>query len=121
MGLGVSNGHHTTEQTTDMTETQEVTAMSPTEALLAEITRLKAENAAMLATIGKSNKKLSCKVSEKGAVSVYGLQRFPITLYKDQWKRLDKEFDIVTKFIAENEGKVDEHGRPVLSVKPEKV
>lgn len=35
-----------------------------------------------------SQRKLSCKVSEKGAISVYGLGRFPVTLYSEQWERL---------------------------------
>ena len=51
---------------------------------------------------------LSCKVSRKGAISVYGLQQMPVTLYAEQWERLldgapDTHF--VLKFIRENEGK----------------
>lgn len=69
--------------------------------LQAELERLKAENAALKA---RGSKGASMKVSEKGAVSVYGLGRFPVTLYQEQWlKLLDLGEDIRT-FIRENEG-----------------
>jgi hypothetical protein len=42
------------------------------------------------------------KVSEKGAVSVYGLGRFPVTLYKEQWEKLLSMADEIKAFIAEN-------------------
>jgi hypothetical protein len=49
---------------------------------------------------------LYCKVSEKGAVSVYGLQRMPVTLYMEQWERLLTFGDEVRSFIKDNEGKL---------------
>jgi hypothetical protein len=49
---------------------------------------------------------LYCKVSEKGAVSVYGLQRMPVTLYMEQWQRLLDYGEEVRKFIKENESKL---------------
>ena len=53
---------------------------------------------------------MSIRVSEKGGVSVYGLGRFPVTLYKEQWvKLLDMAEDIRT-FIAQNEGKLKTKG-----------
>lgn len=55
------------------------------EDLHAEIDRLRAENESLKK--GK-RKQISMKVSEKGALSVYGLGRFPVTLYKEQWLRL---------------------------------
>jgi len=72
--------------------------------LKAEIERLKAENEAL------KNKKggrgtLTMKVSEKGALSVYGMGRFPVTLYKEQWLKLLSIAEEIKKFIAEN----DEH------------
>lgn len=45
---------------------------------------------------------LRCKVSEKGAVSVYGLQRMPVTLYGEQWKRLIAFAPEITKFVEQN-------------------
>ncbi len=45
---------------------------------------------------------LSCKVSSKGAVSVYGLQRFPVTLYRSQWLRLLDFADEIRTFIEAN-------------------
>lgn len=49
---------------------------------------------------------LSFKVSEKGAVSVYGLGRFPVTLYQEQWVRLLGVTEDLKKFIAENSSKL---------------
>jgi hypothetical protein len=49
---------------------------------------------------------LTCKVSEKGAVSVYGLGRFPVTLYREQWERLLAASDEIRKFIGENQDKL---------------
>ena len=46
------------------------------------------------------------KVSEKGALSVYGMGRFPVTLYKEQWLRLLQMSDDIRAFIAANEGKL---------------
>jgi hypothetical protein len=69
----------------------------------AELERLKAENERLK---GQSRRGVSLKVSEKGGVSVYGLGRFPVTLYKEQWtKLLDMGEDIRT-FIRENEDKL---------------
>ena len=61
-----------------------------------ELTRLRAEVAALKA---EKTRPLSFKVSEKGAVSVYGLQRFPVTLYAEQWTRLLDEGDKIRAFI----------------------
>ncbi len=49
---------------------------------------------------------LYCKVSEKGAVSVYGLQRMPVTLYVEQWTRLLEYADELKKFIQENDSRL---------------
>ncbi len=65
-----------------------------------ELERLRAENEALKR---RSAKGLSIKVSEKGAVSVYGLGRFPVTLYQEQWIRLLEMADEVRAFIKENE------------------
>ncbi len=68
---------------------------SAREALEAQIKALSAENAELMA---KQRKVFEMKVSEKGAVSVYGLGRFPVTLYKDQW--LDVIFANSAEIIA---------------------
>ena len=66
----------------------------------AELERLRAENERLKK---RSSKGVTMKVSEKGGLSVYGLGRFPVTLYKEQWVRLlDMNEDIRT-FIRENE------------------
>jgi hypothetical protein len=49
---------------------------------------------------------LYCKVSEKGAISVYGLQRMPVTLYMEQWERLLDYAEEVKSFIKQNEAKL---------------
>ena len=71
--------------------------------LQAELARLKAENAALKQGAARG---MSLKVSEKGGLSVYGLGRFPVTLYKEQWlKLLDMSADI-RAFIAANEAQL---------------
>jgi hypothetical protein len=68
--------------------------------LKAELAALRAENDKLKATIvGKAGK---MKVTEKGGVSLYGMGRFPVTLYRDQWIRLLDASDDVRKFLADN-------------------
>jgi len=64
--------------------------------LQAELERLRAENE-RLKKSGSS--KLAMKVSEKGALSVYGMGRFPVTLYKEQWLRLLAMAEDIKAFI----------------------
>ncbi len=66
----------------------------------AELERLRAENEALKA---KATKERRLKVSEKGGVSIYGIRRFPITFYADEWDILLGMEDEIRKFIAENE------------------
>lgn len=73
------------------------------EDLQAELARLKAENEALKQ---KRNVAVSMKVSEKGAVSVYGLGRFPVTLYQEQWQKLLAMADDIKTFIEENRDKL---------------
>ena len=73
------------------------------EDLKAELERLRNENASLKKGAATG---IRMKVSEKGAVSVYGMGRFPVTLYKEQWlKLLDMSSDI-RNFIAENEARL---------------
>jgi hypothetical protein len=65
-----------------------------------ELERLRAENARLKKTASKG---VSLKVSEKGGVSVYGLGRFPVTLYKEQWAKLLDMADDIRAFIRDNE------------------
>lgn len=71
--------------------------------LKAELERLKAENESLK---NRGAKGISIKVSEKGAVSVYGLGRFPVTLYQEQWVKLLDMGDDIRNFIKENQGKL---------------
>lgn len=70
------------------------------EDLQAEVERLKKENEEL-----KQNRRgaaVSMKVSPKGALSVYGLGRFPVTLYKEQWEKLLGQSEDIKAFITEN-------------------
>ena len=49
---------------------------------------------------------LYCKVSEKGAISVYGLQRMPVTLYVEQWERLLAFGDEIKEFLKDHDGEL---------------
>ena len=73
------------------------------DALQAELERLKAENAALKA---QATRGISIKVSEKGGVSVYGLGRFPVTLYKEQWTRLLDMADDIRAFLKAHDAEL---------------
>lgn len=68
-----------------------------------ELERLRAENEALKRGQQRGT---TMKVSEKGGVSVYGLGRFPVTLYKEQWVRLLDMADEIRAFIRDNEARL---------------
>lgn len=73
--------------------------------MLAMIAKLQEQNAALVVAAQQPAKKITLKVSEKGGLSLYGLGRFPVTLYRSQWERLLAP-DTVTQinaFIAAND------------------
>ena len=65
-----------------------------------ELQRLREENERLKAR--RSTVEITLKVSEKGGVSVYGLGRFPVTLYQEQWEKLLGHVEQIRAFIAEN-------------------
>ena len=69
----------------------------------AELERLRTENAKLKSMDSAG---LSLKVSEKGAVSLYGMGRFPVTLYKEQWLRILASAPEIEAFIREIDGKL---------------
>ena len=75
--------------------------------LRAEIERLRAENESL-----KSQRvsRATLKVSDKGGVSVYGLGRFPVTLYKEQWAKLLDMADEIRGFIRDHDGELKAKG-----------
>jgi hypothetical protein len=77
--------------------------MATDEELKAEVERLRAENEKLKS---QSTRGVSLKVSEKGGVSVYGLGRFPVTLYKEQWSKLLNMADDIRAFIRDNESRL---------------
>ena len=64
-----------------------------------ELERLRAENERLKKAQSRGG---SIRVSEKGGVSIYGLGRFPVTLYKEQWLRLLDMADDIRQFIRDN-------------------
>lgn len=70
-----------------------------------ELERLKAENEQLKAK-KKASSELSFKVSQKGALSVYGLGRFPVTLYKEQWERLLAKVEELQNFMKDHESEL---------------
>ena len=73
--------------------------------LLAQLEQLKAENAKLKEA---QTSRISFEVSEKGALSLYGMGRFPVTLYKSQWERLIQVVPQILKFIEDNKDKLAE-------------
>jgi len=73
------------------------------EDLKAQLEQLKAENERLKSQRGRS---VSLKVSEKGGVSVYGLGRFPVTLYKEQWTKLLAMAEEIRGFIKEHDAEL---------------
>lgn len=67
--------------------------------LQAEIARLRAENEALRAARTRT---ITCKVSDKGALSIYGLGRFPITLYLSQFDKLVTSWELIAKFVEDH-------------------
>jgi len=74
--------------------------MAQEEDLKAEIERLRAENEALKKP---ARGQMSLRVSEKGALSVYGLGRFPVTLYREQWEKLLAMASEIRDFIEKND------------------
>jgi hypothetical protein len=73
----------------------------------AELARLRAENERLRRTQSRG---ITLKVSEKGGVSVYGLGRFPVTLYKEQWTKLLDMADEIRAFITDNDARLKTKG-----------
>lgn len=73
--------------------------------MMAEIEKLKAQNAALQAKV-QSPPKLTLKISEKGAISLYGMGRFPVSLYAEQWTTVLGMGDEIKAFIEANRAKL---------------
>ena len=73
------------------------------ESIEAKLARLEAENQALKQQVERKPGELRLKVSEKGGLSIYGLGRFPVTLYKEQWTRLLDQADEIREFLKAND------------------
>jgi hypothetical protein len=73
------------------------------EDMKAELDRLRQENAALKQGASKG---VSMKVSEKGGLSIYGLGRFPVTLYKEQWTKLLDMSDAIRQFLKDHDAEL---------------
>jgi hypothetical protein len=73
------------------------------EDLKAELARLQAENKSLKESSARG---ISLKVSQKGAVSLYGMGRFPVTLYKEQWLKILEMSDVIRNFVKENDAQL---------------
>lgn len=73
------------------------------------------ENARLLAELEALKKaqaaKFKLKVSEKGALSVYGLQRFPVSLYREQWEAILENAEVIRDFIEANSDRLKTKGQ----------
>ena len=95
------------QQAADISEYSEYNEELMSEDIKQELERLRAENEALKKVSAKG---LSMKVSEKGALSVYGLGRFPVTLYKEQWNRLLDTTEDIRAFIKANDSALKTKG-----------
>ena len=97
-------------------------ANNDTAATMARIAELEAMQAELKALKAKVKNTPRLKVSAKGAISVYGLQRMPVTLYAGQWERIMElvESGIFADFIAQNESTLTrkDEAKPVPTVQP---
>jgi len=69
------------------------------EEMQAELARLRAENESLKATRSRETR---LQVSQKGAVSLYGIRRFPITFYADEWDTVLGMTDEIRSFISQH-------------------
>jgi hypothetical protein len=81
--------------------------------LEAMIAKLQAENKALK----ERGTHFTCKVSQKGAVSVYGLGRWPVTLYRSQMERFLENAELIRKFMAEHKSELKD--KPAKADEPE--
>jgi len=101
VGIVLPNRHGARISSVPLRGVLSLNLMATEEELKAEIARFRAENQALQRP---ARGQMSLKVSEKGALSVYGLGRFPVTLYREQWEKLLGMADEIRAFIQENDG-----------------
>jgi hypothetical protein len=87
-----------------------------------KLARLEAENRALKEQVEQRRTgQLRLKISEKGGLSVYGLGRFPVTLYKEQWIRLLEQTEEIKEFLKENDQQLKvKQSAPVRSLENER-
>jgi len=86
-----------------------------------KMARLEAENRVLKEQMERRSGQLRLKISEKGGLSVYGLGRFPVTLYKEQWIRLLDQADEIKEFLKDNDQQLKvKQTAPVRSAETER-
>ena len=87
-----------------------------------KVARLEAENRALKEQVEQRRTgQLRLKISEKGGLSVYGLGRFPVTLYKEQWIRLLEQTEEIKEFLKENDQQLKvKQSAPVRAIENER-
>jgi hypothetical protein len=86
-----------------------------------KMARLEAENRVLKEQMERRGGQLRLKISEKGGLSVYGLGRFPVTLYKEQWIRLLDQADEIKEFLKDNDQQLKvKQTAPVRSAETER-
>ena len=83
--------------------------MANDEDMKAELERLRAENEALKA---KDRRGTYLRVSEKGGVSLYGMRRFPVTFYREEWERILGMGEEIRSFIREHSAELKTKGGP---------
>jgi hypothetical protein len=99
----VSSSNGISSAAAKQTRAQHEAQLAENEAMKIELARLRGENAALKARKVRAK---SLKVSEKGAASLYGLGRFPVTLYKEQWVVVLDMADEIRAFLVANDAKL---------------
>lgn len=85
------------------------------EQLMARLAELEQQNAALAKAVTGGGKALTLKVSSKGAVSLYGMGRFPVTLYQEQWLKVLDFSDEIRSFVGANKGRLKTKAQAVAA------
>ena len=117
-----ANGHYLEAEVIPFTSDARETVSDREKALFAELERERARNARLQALVVEKEKSrtLTLKVSEKGGISVYGLGRFPVTLYPEQWEKIGPLIPLIAEFVEANSDEIFARQAAAKAAKQEK-